>query len=194
MQAQFSNALEKLQIAEYTDAVRDWASSPLAIAMLSLGFEAYTLRQKLMPFKPFTHVTLPRSGTVQPIFVPDLFVLLEATFWSPVAVWLLTSVFIPLTISYFINIPLKTQPTHNYGTRRATAHASTDMQYDPFVYFVAKAFIGSLIYSRQFKLFGAFNEVWIDDVNESVYGGYTNVLTTSGIGAALSLYEAVLRK
>jgi hypothetical protein len=185
--------LKKIKIAEGADAVRDWASSPFAITVLALCLEAYYLRQAVMPFKHFANASFTKTGK-QSISVPDIFVLLEASFWATSSLWTATSVVIPLTLAYFINIPLKTAPAHNYGTRRATAQASTENQFDPFVYFIAKALISYLVYADHVQFFGLVSNFTISTVNEKVHGGYASVLTSSAIGAAISLYEAVLRK
>ena len=191
---------EQLHISEYTDVVRDWASTPLAISILALTFEAYGLRQGLVTFKHWTDVPLGNNQK-QPIFVPDLFALLEGKFWGPFTLWLLTSVIGPLAVSYFINVPLKAAPSHNYGTRRATTRASVDMQFDPFTYFIAKALISYVVFGLRLPTLttagvstSPFSGHTAGKVNESIHGGYVTVVMTSAIGALISLYEAVLRK
>jgi hypothetical protein len=200
IQASVSKALDKLQLAEYTDAIRDWASTPAAIAVLALVFEFNGLRSTIMPMKHFYDVPLTR-GKVQSVTVPDVFVILTPEFWTPFSFWTGTSIVLPLIAAYFVNFTLKSQTTHNYGTRRATAQASTGLQFDSFVYFVAKGLISYLIYARHRPdldhkglYLGPYGHATASEINSSIWGGYSLIILTSIIGASLSMYEAVLRK
>jgi hypothetical protein len=191
-----SEAYDKTQIHEYADAARDYLSSPLTVTFLALVLEAYGLRAQIMPNKLLTHLPAVKyvKSTPTPILVPDLFQLLEAKFWSPFSLWALTSIILPATVSYFINLPLKAHPSHNYSTRRATLQASTVMQFDPFVYSLAKALISYIVYAKHFTFGLPFTHFTIATVNESIIGGWASIILTSVLGAVLRMYEAVLRK
>ncbi|RMD39217.1 hypothetical protein DV735_g5910, partial [Chaetothyriales sp. CBS 134920] len=188
------NTLDRLHVAGYIDTVRRFTSTPFAIAFLAGLYEASSVVRVVVPLKRLHDLQLLSYGT-QPIWVPDLFVLLEYTkFWEPALVWLLTSLLVPLLASYLINIPWKLHAAHPHATRRATSHAAQSPKYDLFVFFIAKAVFGYLVYAEHFQYFGLFTRISTVLVNESFYDHYRNVLTTSAIGAAITIYEAVLHK
>ena len=212
----FNSALERLQIAERADKFRDFASSPFAIAFFAIMFEFYGVRKALIPIEKFGSFSLSR-GSKQDFVAPNVFVFLEPhKFWAPFSLWALTSLILPLTISYFINLPLKAHSSHSYGTRRATSHAEVQNQYDPFVYFISKALIAYLVYALHLPalavklplqtgtlqtgqanapaLLGIYSNYAISLINAAIPGGYSSIYTTSAIGAAISLYEAALKK
>ncbi|RMZ84240.1 hypothetical protein DV738_g821, partial [Chaetothyriales sp. CBS 135597] len=189
-----SDALGKLHIPDYVESVRGFTSTPLAIALVAGFYEASSVTRVVIPLKHLHDLQLLSYGP-QRIWVPDLFVLLEYNkFWEPALVWLLSSVLLPLFASYLINIPWKVNSGHSHATRRATSHAAQSPKYDLFVFFLAKALFGYLVYAEQFQYFGIFTRLSTVIVNESFYDNYRNVLTTSAIGAAITLYEAVLHK
>ncbi|KIW26128.1 uncharacterized protein PV07_09252 [Cladophialophora immunda] len=191
-----SHAYEQTQVHEFADATRDILSSPVTVIVLAILLEAYGLRAQILPNKLLTEVpAIPYvKSTKTPIVVPDLFLLLDSKFWSPFSLWTLTSLILPATISYFINLPLKAHPSHSYSTRQAALQANAQMQFDPFVFSLAKGLIVYLVYAYHYTLGGLFNNYTIATVNESIPGGYFAVLVSSGLGAAVSLYEAVLKK
>merc|ERR1712000_788954 len=93
-----------------------------------------------------------------------------------------------------INVPLKAHPSHTYSTRRAALQHNTQMQFDPFIFNLAKGLIAYLVYAQHFNIAGIYQHFTIATVNESILGGYFAILISSGLGAAVSLYDAVLRK
>ncbi|KIX97641.1 uncharacterized protein Z520_06419 [Fonsecaea multimorphosa CBS 102226] len=191
-----SHAYEQTQVHEFADASRDILSSPMTVIVLAILLEAYGLRAQILPNKPLTEIpAIPYiKSTKTPILLPDLFLLLDSKFWSPFSLWTLTSLILPATISYFINLPLKAHPSHSYSTRRAALQANAQMQFDPFIFSLAKGLIVYLVYAYHYSLGGLYTNFTIATVNESIPGGYFAVLVSSGLGAAVSLYEAVLKK
>ncbi|KIX04090.1 uncharacterized protein Z518_07643 [Rhinocladiella mackenziei CBS 650.93] len=196
LRTSISHAYEQTQITEFADATRDLLSSPLALSVIAILLEGYGLRAQILPNKLLTEVpAIPYvKSTKTPINVPDLFLLLDSKFWSPFSLWTLTSFILPALISYFINLPLKAHPSHTYTTRRATLQANAQMQFDPFIFNLAKGLIAYLVYAQHFSLGGLYQHFTIATVNEAIPGGYVAMLTSSGLGAAVSLYEAVLKK
>jgi len=168
----------------------------LTVSVLAILLEAYGLRGKILPNKILTEVPALPYLTTQPIpvKVPDLFLLLEQKFWAPFSLWFLASLVVPAIISYFINLPLKAHPSHTYSTRRATLEANSQLQFDPFVFSLAKGLLAYLIYAQHFDVGGLYTHHTITTVNESILGGYFSILISSGLGAAVGLYEAVLKK
>jgi len=194
--ASVSNLYQRSQIHEYSDTIRDVLSSPLAINVIVLIVEAYGLRKEI--FKSGS-VRIPPISSIKSdettVYVPNLFLLLDKSFWAPFSLWSLTSVIIPLALAYFINLPLKTMHGHGHATRRAAAIQNTpSLQFDPLVFNVAKALIAYLVFAEHFNFLGLFQHFTIAQVNESVPGGYAGMVTGAGIAGLMSLYEAILKK
>lgn len=115
---------------------------------------------------------MPALGTGDiPIKIPDLFAALTLGFWGPVALWVLTSIALPLLAAWFVNL---------------TEGAKI---YDPLSFNVAKALLAWIVYVKG-GISGQSREV----VQRGVPGGAQGLLVAAGIGALASLYEAVLRK
>lgn len=191
-----SHAYDRTHIHQYADSTRDYLSSPLTVTILAILLEAWGLRGQILPNKILTEIpALPYLTTSPtPVKVPDLFLLLDSKFWAPFSLWFLVSLVAPAAISYFINLPLKAHPSHTYSTRRATLEANSQLQFDPFVFSLAKGLLAYLVFAQHFTLGGLYTHHSITTVNESILGGYSNILISSGLGAAVSLYEAVLKK
>lgn len=186
---------EKSGFTEWAEWAREGLSSPAAIAVIATTFEAYGLRAGILPAKRVgqTYAIPAFKLDKTDLNLPDIFLILEPTkFWAPFFLWLLTSIFLPAVVSYFINLPLRNEASHGYGTRRASAQKAPPN--DIFFFNIAKGLICYLVYAEHFQFFGLFSNYTIATVNESIYAGYGAMLTGAGIGAAASLYDAVLRK
>jgi hypothetical protein len=184
-------------IHETSDGFRDLLSSPVAINIITLLIEAYGLRQKVLPSKIAGYVpAIPYIKTDNtPVYLPDLFLLLDKSFWAPFTLWSTTSLLLPLLCAYFINIPLKTSLGHHYGTRRATSiQTAPSNQFDPLIYNIGKALVAYVVYAHQSTLFGLFHQNTITAVDTSILGGYQGLLTGAAIAGIMSLYEAILKK
>ena len=157
--------------------------------------ELNSIRSGLLPAAKFGSYPVYWKSDRQPFYAPNVFLLLEPiAFWAPFSLWMMTSFVLPITLAYFINLPLKAHPSHSYSTRRATTQANANLQLDPFVFNVAKGLICYIVYAMHFRLFGSYSNFTVSTVNEAVYGGYAGMLTSSGVGAAVALYEAILKK
>ena len=200
-----SKAYKKTSISDYVEMSRDNLSSPAAVNILAWAFELYCLAGTLMPYKKIGEIPQNQYFLKEkrPFSGPDVFVVLEATkFWAPMLLWLLTSMVLPATVAYFINIPLKAKPAPAHVTRtstssgsgsKATSPVSSPLVSDWFMFNLAKGLICYFVYADHVQLFGLFSNYTIATVNEAVYGGFSGMLTASGIGAAAALYEAVLK-
>lgn len=51
-----------------------------------------------------------------------------------------------------------------------------------------------LVYALHFQVVEVYKHATIATVNASIPGGYQGILISSGLGAAVSLYEAVLKR
>lgn len=191
-----SRSYERSQFHEWIDNTRELLSSSVTINIIGLLIEAHGLRAELLPNKLLAEISpIPYlKATRTPIYVPDLFQLLSLSFWAPFTLWLLVSTILPATVSYFINLPLKQLPHHNYATRRASIRNDPQKQFDPFVFNLAKGLISYLVLAQHFQFLNLFQHYTVALVNDAIPGGYRTILTSTGLAAVVSMYEAVLRK
>lgn len=190
-----SDGISRTHITEYSSGLRDLLSSPLAVNGLALAIEGGALLSYLVELRHAFGITIPYFGRYVPVKAPDVFAFITPDFWSPFSLFMVTTVFLPMIIAYFINYPLKSSTSHSYGTRRASAQQEAAPAIDPFVFNVAKGLLSYLIFAAPSK-----SEVVplstnpIHKVNSGVYFGYHGLITSSIIGATVALYEAVLKK
>jgi hypothetical protein len=197
MRRRVSAVYSESGIHEVSDNFRDLLSSSVAINMIALVIEAYCLRQELLPSKIAGFIpAIPYvKADKTPVYLPDLFLLLDKSFWAPFSLWTITSLMLPLLCAYFINISLKTSLTHQHGTRRATSiQNAPSNQFDPLVYNIAKGLIAYVVYAHHVTLLGLFQHFTITTVNENVLGGYQGIITGAAIAGVMNLYEAILKK
>lgn len=195
IRSSISHAYERTQIQQYSEHVRDALSSTVTINVLAILIEAYGLQQEILPKKAITEIgPIPYvKDTPTKIYATDLFMLLYQNFWAPFTLWLLSTLILPALTSYFINLPLKQLPSHS-PARRQSIKTNPHIQFDPFVFNVTKGLIVYCVYAHHFQLIELFQHATIATVNTSVPGGYQGMLVSSGLGAAFSLYEAVLKR
>ncbi|KAL1954064.1 hypothetical protein VTO42DRAFT_1798 [Malbranchea cinnamomea] len=200
-----SEAWDASGVSERTSELRSYLSSVSTIQGLIILLELYGLTHELVPFRYLTTVPAIESLNTPPvpIKIPDLFVLLSGSFWSPFSLWLVTSLVLPSTSAYFFNLSLKvsqqpgSQASHTYGTRRAAASKqalSRSADFDPLVFNVSKALIAYLVYANSFTFWNVFSTAALHRVIGAVPGGLPGLLTSSAVCALGSLYEAILKK
>jgi len=189
-----SHAYERTRFQEYSDSLRDYSSSTAAINIIAILIEAKGLREVLIPFNAVASIS-PTIFTSEPtqIYMPDLFVLLSTAFWGPFSLWLLTTLLLPALASYFINLPLAQLPSHS-PARRASIKSHPRITFDPFVFNVTKGLVAYAVFALRYQVIRFYENADIELVNLSMPGGYHGLLISSGVGAAASLYEAVLKK
>lgn len=184
-------------IHETSESFRHLLSSPVAINIIALVIEAYGLRKEILPsgIAGFIPAIPYLTNDKTPVYLPNLFLLLDKRFWAPFSLWVATSLLLPLLCAYFINIPLKTSLKHHYGTRRATSiQTAPSNQFDPLVYNIAKALITYVVYAQCSTLLGLFHPFTIATVHQSILGDYQGMITGAIIAGVMALYEAVLKK
>ena len=202
--AEWSKRVEDTWVAsgvkERSNALRSLLSSVKAVETLVLILEGSSVVKDLWPLRYVT--TIPAVEAIHtpeiPVRLPDLFVLLDGSFWAPFSLWLLTSLFLPLVVAYFFNISLHTaqQQSGASSTRRGTAASRTAQSttFDPLSFNIAKALIAYLVYAKHFTFWDLFSTFSVEKVNASVPGQWTGILTGTAIGLVGTLYEAILRQ
>lgn len=200
--AEWSKRVEDTWVAsgvkERSNALRSLLSSVKAVETLVLILEGSSVVKDLWPLRYVT--TIPAIEAIHtpeiPVRLPDLFVLLDGSFWAPFSLWLLTSLFLPLVVAYFFNISLHTaQQQSGPSTRRVTAsRAAQSTTFDPLSFNIAKALIAYLVYAKHFTFWDLFSVFSVEKVNASVPGQWTGILTGTAIGLVGTLYEAILRQ
>lgn len=195
IRSSISHAYERTHIQQYSESIRDALSSTVTVNVLAILLEAYGLQQEILPKKRIAEIgPIPYvKATPTQVYATDLFMLLYQTFWAPFTLWLLSTLILPALTSYFINLPLRQLPSHS-PARRASIKSNPHIQFDPFVFNITKGFIVYCVYAHHFQVIELFQHATIATVNQSVPGGYHGMLVSSGLGAAFSLYEAILKR
>ncbi|KAL0942420.1 uncharacterized protein CTRU02_200306 [Colletotrichum truncatum] len=179
-------------IQEGTHAVRSSLSTVTSILFTVAAFEAWNLRAEVLPLRyAFTIPAIPALGTnFYPVYVPDAFLFVTSSFWSPVTLWTLTSVLIPSLFGYFYNLSAASHPQGRGRSRGATVEYNVD----PLVFSIVKALISFVVYGQKATFGGWINPNSIDRINSALYGEWKGILTGAAITGLVSLYDAVLKK
>ncbi|KAI1211630.1 uncharacterized protein F4807DRAFT_458525 [Annulohypoxylon truncatum] len=178
-------------ITEATHATRDSLSTVTSVLFAISAFELYFLRPEILADRyAFTIPAVAFLGTKDfPVFVPDMFLLLTSSFWSPALLWTFTSAILPSIAGYFVNLSVSSH--HGRVGRRSHAH---DPVVDPLSFSIAKALISYVVYHQGLTFGGWIDETSIARINTAIYGGYKGILTGTAITGILSIYDAVLKK
>lgn len=180
-------------ITEATHATRESLSTVASVLVAVSAFELWFLRPEILADRyAFTIPAVSFLGTNDfPVFVPDMFLLLTSSFWSPALLWAFTSAVLPSVAGYFVNLTVGSHPGGRV-TRRSAPQADTAI--DPLTFSIAKALISYVVYGQGITFGGWIDETSIARINTAIYGGYKGVLTGTAITAVLSIYDAVLKK
>ncbi|KAI1331799.1 hypothetical protein F5Y16DRAFT_244051 [Xylariaceae sp. FL0255] len=187
-----ASAYKESGITEATHATRETLSTVNSVLLVISAFELYFLRPEILADRyAFTIPAISFLGTSDyPVFIPDMFLLLTASFWSPALLWAFTSTILPSVAGYFINL---TAGAHHGRVTRRSAPAP-DAVVDPLTFSIVKAIISFVIYGQGVTFGGWVDEVSIARINSAIYGGYKGVLVGSAITGIFSIYDAVLKK
>ncbi|KAI0407623.1 hypothetical protein F4802DRAFT_595026 [Xylaria palmicola] len=179
-------------ITEATHATRETLSTVTSVLFAISAFELYFLRPEILADRyAFTIPAVSFLGTGDyPVFVPDMFLLLTSSFWSPALIWAFTSIALPSIAGYFINLTTGSQQSR-LARRGGPA---PDTVVDPLTFSIVKALISFVVYGQGVTFGGWINEVSIARINAAVYGGYKGILSGAAISAIFSIYDAVLKK
>lgn len=178
-------------ITERTHAVRESLSTVTSIIFTVVAFELYSLRPEVLPGRyAFTVPSVTALGTdAYPVYVPDMFLVLTSSFWSPVLTWVATSVLVPSLFGYFYNL---SAASHANTRRTRSSHA--DYNIDPLVFSIVKALVSFVVYGQGATFGGLVNPASIQRINSAIYGEWKGIVTGAAITGLASLYDAVLRK
>jgi hypothetical protein len=175
-------------IPEAIDWARESCSSIATVHLAFLLMEAFGLSNTVMPWKymfdfPSIRIVGIPSFAVK---IPDLFVVLSASFWSPVLLWSATSIFVPLMFAYFFNLTVHTVKRNNARVRVVRYN------YDPFTFNVAKFLVVSAVYGTGI-LQGYVSDHTVAVVENSQFSGFSSMLVGTYVCGLCSLWQATQR-
>lgn len=189
LRSKVSDAFEDSGLVERAHATRESLSTVVSVESLIVLFELYFLRPELLADR--YAFTIPAIALLKTpdyaVKIPDLFLLLTASFWGPALLWAFTTFFIPLTASYFVNLTSKPRS-------RSSHAASFTYAFDPLTFNVVKALLTYVVFGQGATVCGLVQPEHVARINSAVYGGYQGVLVGTGIGTLVTLYEAAIRK
>ncbi|KAJ5562350.1 hypothetical protein N7535_003198 [Penicillium sp. DV-2018c] len=179
-------------LVDRAHALRANLSSLKAVEILVLLVESGSLAKELVPIRYLTTTPPVQAAQIPPIpiRVPDLFAVLEGTFWAPFSLWLLTCFLLPLAAAYFINLSWQASA----GARRTRSAQSPLAQFDPLTFNIVRALMVHVVFVNGFGFFGVYGLSAIRKVVASVPGGISGLQTGSAIGGVAALYEAILHR
>jgi len=176
---------EESGIVENVDYLRELGSSVHGIIAATLLLETFGLQRQLIPWIFVREIPATSITPSIAVRVPDLFQLLEPTFWSASMLWTSTSLLLPLFFSYFVNLTKKPS---------ARARSRTEEKYDPLVFSIAKALVTWMVYGKGVNFFGLVSPTTVTTVNSAFFGGYDGAIVGTAIGGIASVYDAILTK
>lgn len=184
LRSRVSDAFEESGLVERAHATRESLSTVASVQSLIVLFELYFLRPELLADRyAFTipAIALLRTPSYA-VKIPDLFLLLTASFWGPALLWAVATLVLPLTAAYFVNLT---------GKPRSRSHTSFSYTFDPLTFNIVKALLTFVIFGQDVTACGLINLEDVARINSALYGGYRGVLVGSAIGALVTLYEAI---
>lgn len=208
MKTKATELWDKTHIDQWKELLRENASSVASIQTLILLIEAVSLQWNTLQTTNVAALSddLTRRTGFNFLAIPDFTALLSAEWWAPATLWSLTSWILPLVVSYFFNLTLRTN----------TSRKSSDRQYptDPLVFNVVKAILSYSAYRYlqpvssvavpvgEFRVqtipesfgWGPFGSSTVGTVRENVPGGYYGLQIGAAVGILVSLYDAALKK
>lgn len=192
MRRRVSSYYQESGITEASQATREALSTVTSVLFCVAGFELWNIRREILSnVYAFTIPAINALGTPDyPVYVPDMFLLLTASFWSPALTWVLTSVVLPSLAGWFFNLSATSNPNNRVRTRPNAA----DYVVDPLTFSIAKALVSYVVYAQGATFSGLLSESSIERLNGAVYGGYKGILVGTAITGLVSVYDAVLRK
>jgi hypothetical protein len=187
LRTKVAHVYEESGIVETAQNARETLSTVVAAHVLIVAFELYKLRPELL--KDRDAFTIPAIDFLHTssydVKLPDFFLLLTSSFWGPATLWAITSLTIPLFAAYFFNLTAKPTRSHT---------AKFNYTFDPLTFNIVKALLTYIVFGQDVTFGGLVDLEYVARINSALYGGYHGVLVGTGIGALVTLYEAVLKK
>ncbi len=182
-------------ITEATLATRETLSTVYAIILIVSAFEWYNLRPEVLPTRyAFSIPAISLLGTsAYAVDLPDFFLLVTSSFWSPVLLWLAIGTVVPALIGYLFNLSAASG-SHHTGRGRSRPFSNAEYAVDPLTFSVAKALLVFVIQAQGVTLGGFVDSSAVLRINSALYGGWQGAFTGAALTALTSLYDAVLRK
>jgi hypothetical protein len=177
-----------------TNTTREWLSTVHSVVSAIALFELYYLRRELLPDRyAFSIPAISFLGTpTYPVYLPDVFALVTAAFWSPALTWFLTSALLPSLTGYFFNLGVGAAPPQRPGkggSKRAPEYAV-----DPLMFSIAKAILTYVVYAQGVTFGGLISPAAIIRIDRALYSGWKSVLVGTAVSGIAAVYDAVLRK
>ncbi|KOS20351.1 hypothetical protein ESCO_005480 [Escovopsis weberi] len=193
MRKRMHSLYEDSGITEASNATRDSLSTVTSIIFCVSAFELFYIRPEILANRyAFTIPAIALLHTPDyPVYLPDMFLLLTASFWSPALTWMMTSLIIPCVFGYFFNL---TAASGSSGSRARSRALAAETVVDPLTFSIIKALISYVVYAQRTTFCGLLSETAIVRLNGAVYGGYKGMLVGTAITGLVSIYDAVLRK
>jgi hypothetical protein len=182
-------------ITEKTAATRELLSTVNSVLFLVTAFEAWYLRPEVLADRyAGTFPAIGFLGTKErAVHVPDFFLLLTASFWSPFLTWLATSFVLPTVAGYFINLSAA-HTTPQVATRGRPRAGQADFVVDPLAFSIAKALLTYVVYAQGVTFGGLVDELSVARINSALYGGWKGAVTGAAVTGVTAVYDAILRK
>lgn len=189
IRSRISDVYEESGIMETAQATRETLSTVTAVHGIIAAFELYFLRQEILADRyAFTVPAIKALGTSDyAVKIPDLFLLLTASFWGPATLWTFATILVPLFAAYFVNLTSKPKSRSSH-----TAHFT--YAFDPLTFNIVKALLVFVIFGQDVTFGGLVDLEYVARINSAIYGGWPGVLVGTGIGALVTLYEAIIKK
>lgn len=191
MRKRVASIYQESGITEASSATRETLSTVTSVLFSVAAFELYYIRPEVLGNRfAFTVPAIAALGTDDyNVFLPDMFLLLTSSFWSPALTWVFTSILAPSVFGYFFNISANSQ-----AGPRTRARALNETVVDPLTFSIVKALLAYVVYAQGVTFGGLLSELSIARLNNAVYGGYQGILVGAAITGLVSIYDAALKK
>jgi hypothetical protein len=184
---QYTSIVKKSGLKKHRDTVRSYLSHVDTINLIIAVIEVSGLRRATFPLLAEETAQIKGYGPYA-YWRPNFGVLFSSIFWAPTTLWLLTSIVIPLTFSYFFNL--------TFTNPRPTRKPKPLREFDPLTFAIVKGLSAWLVYSPSaaFTFGGLYSKGTVRIVQDFVYGGYFGMYIGAAIGVLTSLYDHLAYK
>ncbi|KAM0740313.1 hypothetical protein ACQRIT_005497 [Beauveria bassiana] len=191
MRKRVASIYQESGITEASNATRETLSTVTSVLFSVAAFELYYIRPAILANRfAFTIPAISAIGTSDyNVYLPDMFLLLTSSFWSPALTWVFTAILVPSIVGYFFNIS-----ANSHAGPRTRARALNETVVDPLSFSIAKAVLSYVVYAQGVTFGGLLSEFSVARLNNAVYGGYQGILVGTAITGLVAIYDAALKK